>query len=103
MNNHQAPHFDTFLHVFDRLCAYVQLKDDFTCLCSAPSLSASTSNFAKLTLHDFTDLHVKMGFYGGVKAHCWKGGRNGAPQSFSRLLYFHNRWMPKSKSKLNFD
>ncbi len=95
---------DTFLRVFDRLGAYVQLKDDFTCLCAAPSLSAytnipwgtaqalsrfiktlinlinfnnsSTSNFAKVTMHDFTDLHVKMGFYGGVKAHCWKGGRH---------------------------
>ncbi len=107
MNNHQAPHFDTFLHVFDRLGAYVQLKDDFTCLCSAPSLSAytdillrnsasslsrflktlinlinfnnsSTSNFAEVTLHDFTDLHVNMGFYGSESA-LLERGRNGAP------------------------
>ncbi len=30
------------------------------------------SHFAKVTLHDFTDLHVKIGFYGGL--HRWKGG-----------------------------
>ncbi len=111
------PHFDTFLRVFDRLGAYVQLKDDFTCLCSAPSLSAytnillrnsasslsrflktlinlinfnnsSTSNFAKVTLHDFTDLHVKMGFYGGVKAHCWKGGGMGRHNRFISIIVF---------------
>ncbi len=65
--------------------------------------NSSTSNFAKVTLHNLTDLHVKMGFYGGVKAHCWKGAEWGAIIVFSRLLYFHNRWRPKSKSKLNFD
>ncbi len=31
MNDHLAPHFDTFFHVFDPLGAYFQLKDDFTC------------------------------------------------------------------------
>ncbi len=111
------PHFDIFLHVFERLGAYVQLKDDFTCLCSAPSLSAytniilrnstsslsrflktlinlinfnnsSTSNFAKVMLHDFTDLHVKMGFYGGVKAHCWKGGGMGCHNRFISIIVF---------------
>ncbi len=103
-----------FLRVFDRLGAYVH---DFTCLCSAPSLSeytdillrnsasslsrflktlinlinfnnSSTSNFAKVTLHDFTDLHVKMGFYGGVKAHCWKGGGMGRHNRFISIIVF---------------
>ncbi len=39
--------------------------------------NSSKSHFVKVTLHDFTDLHVKMVFY-EVKAHCWKGGGNGA-------------------------
>ncbi len=41
--------------------------------------NSSTSNFAKVTLHDFTDLHVKMGFYEGVKGALLERGRNGAP------------------------
>ncbi len=59
---------------------------------------SSTSHFTKVSLHDFTDLHMKLAFYGGTKEHRWKGG---AIIVLSRLLYFHNRWRPKSK--LNFD
>ncbi len=53
---------------------------------------SSTSHFAKVTLHDFTDLHVKMGFYGGTKEHRWNGA-----QSFyldyciSRIVVYQNR------------
>ncbi len=97
MNNNKVPHFDTFSCVFDHLGAYVQLKDNFTSPFSAPSPSAytdillrnstgslshflktliniinfndsSTSHFAKVTSHDFTDLHVKICFYGGESA-----------------------------------
>ncbi len=50
--------------------------------------NSSTSNFAKVTLHDFTDLHVKMGFYGGVKAHCWKGGGMGRHNRFIAIIVF---------------
>ncbi len=50
--------------------------------------NSSTSNFAKVTLHDFTDLHVKMGFYGGVKAHCWKGGGMGRHNRFISIIVF---------------
>ncbi len=52
------------------------------------------------------DLHVKIGFYGGVKVHCWKGGRMGCNNRFISITvyqYSNNRWRPKSKSKLNFD
>ncbi len=56
---------------------------------------SSTSHFTKISLHDFTDLQVKMGFYGPAPLE-W-----GAIIVLSRLLYFHNRWRPKSK--LNFD
>ncbi len=38
---------------------------------------SSMSHFAKVMLHDFTDLHVKLGFYKGAKAHRWKGGGMG--------------------------
>ncbi len=95
------------------------LKDDFTCPCCVLSRSAynvifqrkrmfsvtlltttlhlinlnksSASHFAKVTLHDFTDLHVKIGFYGGTKEH-----RNGA-QSFYldycifKIVVYQNR------------
>ncbi len=37
-------------------------------------INLKNSHFAKLSLHDFTDLHVKLGFYGGTKVHRWKGG-----------------------------
>ncbi len=33
----------------------------------------STSHFTKISLHDFTDLHMKLAFYGGKKEHRWKG------------------------------
>uniref|UniRef100_A0A8C2CX25 Acylamino-acid-releasing enzyme n=1 Tax=Cyprinus carpio TaxID=7962 RepID=A0A8C2CX25_CYPCA len=36
-----------------------------------------TSHFAKVVLHDFTDLHMKLGFYGGTKEQRWKRGWNG--------------------------
>ncbi len=29
----------------------------------------STSHFTKVSLHDFTDLHVKLAFFGGTKEH----------------------------------
>ncbi len=31
---------------------------------------SSTSHFTKVSLHEFTDLHVKFTFYGGTKEHC---------------------------------
>ncbi len=35
-------------------------------------------NFNKSSMtHDFTDLHVKLAFYGGTKEHRWKGGGMG--------------------------
>ncbi len=37
-------------------------------------LKSSTSHFTKVLLHDFTDLHMKLAFYGGTKEH----RRNGA-------------------------
>ncbi len=116
VNNHLAPHFDTFLHVFDPLGAYFQLKDDFTCLCSAPSLSAYTdillrnsasslSRFLKTLInlstlitqaHPICKSHVtwfywftrEMGFYGGVKAHCWKWGGMGRHNRFISIIVF---------------
>ncbi len=30
---------------------------------------SSTSHFTKVSLHDFTDLRVKLAFYGGTKEH----------------------------------
>ncbi len=39
-----------------------------------------------------TDLHVKIGFYRGVKAHRWKGGGMGRNNRFISIYYFHNRW-----------
>ncbi len=35
---------------------------------------SSTSHFTNVSLHDFTDLHMKLAFYGGTKEHRWKGG-----------------------------
>ncbi len=40
MNNHQAPHFDTFFHVLDRLGMQFKLKVYFTCPCSSSCQSA---------------------------------------------------------------
>ncbi len=51
-------------------------------------LKSSTSHIAKVSLHDFTDLqflHVKLSFYGGVKAPCWKVGRMGR----NIFIYLH--------------
>ncbi len=132
VNNHLAPHFDTFLHVFDPLGAYFQLKDDFTCLCSAPSLSAYTdillrnsasslSRFLKTLINLstlITQAHpiLQKSRYMILLIYTWKwafmeewkrtagnGAEWGAIIVLSRLLYFHNRWRLKSKSKLNFD
>ncbi len=50
---------------------------------------SSTSHFTKVSLHDFTDLHMKLAFYGGTKEH-W--AEWGAIIVLSQLLYFHNRW-----------
>ncbi len=104
-------YFDIFLRVFDRLGVQLKLNVHFTCLCSVPSLSAyteqrkfsftllktghhininksSTSHFMKVTLHDFTDLHVKLGFYGGAKAHHWKGGGMERNNRFILIIVF---------------
>ncbi len=51
-------------------------------------INSSTSHFAKVTLHDFTDLHVKMGFYGGVKAHSSKGDGMGHDNRFISIIEF---------------
>ncbi len=52
-------------------------------------LESNTSHFAKLSWHDWTDLLVKLGFYGGIKVHRWKGAEWGAIIVLSRLLYFY--------------
>ncbi len=51
-------------------------------------LESSTSHFAKLSLHDFADLHVKLGFYGGTKEHRWKGGGMGLKHRFISITVF---------------
>ncbi len=33
---------------------------------------SSTSHCTKVTLHDFTDFHMKLAFYRGTKEHRWK-------------------------------
>ncbi len=33
------------------------------------NINKSNQLFAKVSLHDFTDLHVKLGFYGGMNVH----------------------------------
>ncbi len=49
---------------------------------------SSTSHFTKLSLHDFTDLHVKLGFYGGTKEHRWKEGGMGRNNRFISITVF---------------
>ncbi len=56
LNNHQAPHFNTFLHVFERLGAHLELKHDFICQCSAPSLRKPPEEQRKLSLA-FTNIN----------------------------------------------
>ncbi len=51
-------------------------------------LESSLSHFSKLSLHDLTDLHVKLGFYGGTNVHCWKGGRIGRNNCFLSITVF---------------
>ncbi len=61
---------------------------------------SSTSHLTKVSLHYFTDLHMKLAFCGETKE-LWR--KEGAIIVLSRLLYFHNGWRSKSKCKLNFD
>ncbi len=39
-------------------------------------------------LYDLTDLHVKLGFYGGMKSHRWKGGGMGPNNHFISIIVF---------------
>ncbi len=41
-------------------------------------IKSSTSHFTKVSLHDFTDLHMKLAFYGGTKRAPLERRRNGA-------------------------
>ncbi len=49
---------------------------------------SSTSHFTKVSLHYFTDLHMKLAFYGGTKEHRWKGGRMGCNNRFISITVF---------------
>ncbi len=52
------------------LCHAFKNKNTFN------QLKSSTSHFTKVSLHDFTDLLMKLAFYGGTKEHRWKGRNN---------------------------
>ncbi len=41
-----------------------------------------------VSLHDFTDLHIKLAFYGGTKEHRWKGGGMGRNNRFITIAVF---------------
>ncbi len=49
---------------------------------------SSTSHFTKVWLHDFTDLHMKLAFYGGTNEHRWKGGGMGCNNRFISITVF---------------
>ncbi len=48
------------------LCHAFKNKNTFN------QIESSTSHFTKVSLHDFTDLHMKLAFYRGTKEHRWK-------------------------------
>ncbi len=50
--------------------------------------NSSTSHCAKVTLRDFTDLHMKIYFYGRVKVNCWKGKEWGAIIEYLNYFIF---------------
>ncbi len=62
--------------------------------------NSSTSHLAKVTLYDFTDLHVKIGFFGGGKA--GKRAEWGAIIVLSRLLVFSLSLEVEIKIKTEF-
>ncbi len=49
---------------------------------------SSTSHFTKVLLHEFTDLHMKLAFYGGTKEPCWKRGGMGRNNRFISITVF---------------
>ncbi len=49
---------------------------------------SSTSHFTKVSLHDFTDFHMKLAFYGRTKEHRWKGGGMGRNNCFISITVF---------------
>ncbi len=58
-------------------------------------------HFTKVSLPDFTDLHMTLAFIEEQKSTAGEGAEWRAIIVLSRLLCFHKRW--RSKSKLNFD
>ncbi len=51
-------------------------------------IKSSKSHFAKVTLQDFTYLHMKLGFYEWTKAHSRKGGGMGLKNHFISIIVF---------------
>ncbi len=106
MNNHQAPHFDTFLHVFGHLGGHLKLKVLFARLCSVPCRSTCTSSswgtaqvlFCVAWFYWFA--REVWAFMEEWKCTAGKGAECGTIIVLSQLLYFHNRWRPKSKFRL---
>ncbi len=49
---------------------------------------SSTSHYTKVSLHDFTDLHMKLVFYGGTKEHCKKKGGMGRNNRLISITVF---------------
>ncbi len=49
---------------------------------------SSTSHFTKASLHEFTDLHVKLTFYVGTKEHRCKGGGMGRNKHIISITVF---------------
>ncbi len=49
---------------------------------------SNTSRFTEVWFHDFTDLRMKLGFYGGTKEHRWKECGTGRNNRFISITVF---------------